>query len=456
MHSTRCTRNIYIFKHWPFPTHILDDELRIVIVLKREWIAVTSLPQGGVQIGNAPLVWTRWTCWMPWEDGGLNANYMLWHFFEVEAIMFTRAHISCVAINQTDQRVTQGTSLTGRNQHAHLFSMGTPLVMVRFLLLGTLFPWFHDFSLKSWVCSWSLVQVLGAFLFGARHPTWWPDAFRQDHRPLGHANFDFLCFAGLLLASIDSEWFKYVLEVVLALLAKLGWGRQQLILVSLMTFILRRSWTEVRGWIICPMVKRKNKRSVSISLKSARNQQVYTVWFFPICSICWIIFHLSLLSAVGGGGDDAFNTFLGEMPGWLGDGSFLRWLCPSSASSPPKDLDLLFHLTPQLEGLEKEQGHPTRTLSFNSSHVYDLRFFSETGAGKHVPRCVMVDLAPWQSLVGSRQGGGGGGSGGGSGCGGGGGDGDGDGDINVKNCLRWCLRWLLPVVPHKAVAEVSE
>ena len=76
-----------------------------------------------------------------------------------------------------------------------------------------------------------------------------------------------------------------------------------------------------------------------------------------------------------------------------------------------------FHLTPQLEGLEKEQGHPTRTLSFNSSHVYVLRFFSETGAGKHVPRCVMVDLAPWQSLVGSRQGGGGGG---------GGGDGDGD------------------------------
>ena len=96
-------------------------------------------------------------------------------------------------------------------------------------------------------------------------------------------------------------------------------------------------------------------------------------------------------------------------------------MCPSSSSSPPKDLDLLFHLTPQLEGLEKEQGHPTRTLSFNSSHVYVLRFFSETGAGKHVPRCVMVDLAPWQSLVGSRQGGGGGG-------GGGDGDGDGDGD----------------------------
>ena len=96
---------------------------------------------------------------------------MLWHFFEVEAIMFTRAHISRVAINQTDQHVTQGTSLTGRNHQSHLFSTGTPLVMVRFLLLGTFFPWFHDFSLKSWVGSWSLVQVLGAFLFGARHPT---------------------------------------------------------------------------------------------------------------------------------------------------------------------------------------------------------------------------------------------------------------------------------------------
>ena len=76
------------------------------------------------------------------------------HAVEVEAIMFTRAHISRVAIHQTDQHVTQGTSLTGRNHHSHLFSTGTPLVMVRFLLLGTFFPWFHDFSLKSWVCSW--------------------------------------------------------------------------------------------------------------------------------------------------------------------------------------------------------------------------------------------------------------------------------------------------------------
>ena len=71
-------------------------------------------------------------------------------------------------------------------------------------------------------------------------------------------------------------------------------------------------------------VNEQKERSMSISLKSARNQQVYTVGFFLIYSICLLIFHLSLQSGVGGGGDDAFNTFLG----WLGDGSFLRWLCP--------------------------------------------------------------------------------------------------------------------------------
>ena len=27
------------------------------------------------------------------------------------------------------------------------------------------------------------------------------------------------------------------------------------------------------------------------------------------------------------------------------------------------------------------------------------RFFSETGAGKHVPRCVMVDLEPTEACI---------------------------------------------------------
>jgi len=125
---------------------------------------------------------------------------MLWHFFEVEAIMFTRAHISRVAINQTDQHVTQGTSLTGRNHHSHLFSTGTPLVMVRFLLLGTFFPWFHDFSLKSWVCSWPRCWELFCLEHGIQ-----PDGQMPSDKTIGHWDMHFLYSAGLLLASIDSE-----------------------------------------------------------------------------------------------------------------------------------------------------------------------------------------------------------------------------------------------------------
>lgn len=39
------------------------------------------------------------------------------------------------------------------------------------------------------------------------------------------------------------------------------------------------------------------------------------------------------------------------------------------------------------------------THATNIPSLVPERFFSETGAGKHVPRCVMVDLEPTESCM---------------------------------------------------------
>ena len=80
-----------------------------------------------------------------------------------------------------------------------------------------------------------------------------------------------------------------------------------------------------------------------------------------------------------GGGDDAFNTLLGGSAGqfsrvgtafghMFATGNFRRLLW------------FLDVVSLGYKSIKQIDGQP--------------RFFSETGAGKHVPRCVMVDLEP--------------------------------------------------------------